>query len=345
MNSDNSKSKAPEPTGAPVTVSIYQNPDYIEGILQQVFDKPLYTDLVESSESSSNEGLESVASGEGKLDLTIGVAPMGKAQAGIGGGGNRSRSELRSSAGSSSSSAKYTQAYYLHLAVRELVRRDALRAVSGTQSARELKAGDIVRFEAEFRPSQLISIIDIATPELVGGLVRHFVKRSSLKGDKHFKGNNENQVKSAIARADSDAESWTGVAKAAAEAVRIDFRSPDTREYYGAVGSGDDEVIAVTICDVANFVVDDEDRILDGRFTVLGKVAASCVEDEPILARNKLLNRLNPEAVDELVDTVNVQVRKQESDAQTHVDAPFNFRLDSRISGVSFKVIPIAIYL
>lgn len=81
-------------------------------------------------------------------------------------------------------------------------------------------------------------------------------------------------------------------------AVRADFGSDATREYYGTVGSGDDTVTAVTICDAACFLIDDADRLLDGHFTVLGKVTSKVTHDVPVLARNKLLNRLDTEFVD-----------------------------------------------
>ena len=51
--------------------------------------------------------------------------------------------------------------------------------------------------------------------------------------------------------------------------------------------------------DNAHIVVDDPNRILAGRFTVLGKAVSAVEDDVPVLARNKVLNRVRPKAVDQ----------------------------------------------
>ena len=59
----------------------------------------------------------------------------------------------------------------------------------------------------------------------------------------------------------------------------------------------------VTICDAQHFTVEDEDRILDGTFTVLGKVTSAPVEGLPVFERNKVLRNLAPDAVDQIIKT------------------------------------------
>jgi hypothetical protein len=169
-------------------------------------------------------------------------------------------------------------------------------------------------------------------------------------------------------------------ARVLTNAARVDFRTDKTREFYGTVGTGDETVTVITICDNDHFTIGDEDRILDGHFTVLGKVSAPATEDLPVLDRNKILDRLNPAAVDAMVDTINEAMTAQstmltdklspdsrgdirDGDAVTD-DAGFSdeqqgrnpledldpsdflrLRLESRVRGTSIKVVPIAIYV
>jgi hypothetical protein len=111
-------------------------------------------------------------------------------------------------------------------------------------------------------------------------------------------------------------------------------------------------VTAVTICDTDHFIVEDEDRILDGTFAVLGKVASAVHYDVPILARNELLERIRPEAVDrafhELCESVTKGAQELERRATTgpsDMEDVIDLALSSRVSGPSFQAIPIAIYI
>lgn len=104
---------------------------------------------------------------------------------------------------------------------------------------------------------------------------------------------------------------------------------------------------------------------------MLGKVAGPLTHDEPILSRNKVLERMRPEAVDELVRSMNESLREQTKKvtAMTQVDEEdvksgedeedagsdgedgvaatdiFDLNLDARVTGASVRVIPIAVYL
>lgn len=128
----------------------------------------------------------------------------------------------------------------------------------------------------------------------------------------------------------------------------------------------------ITMCEPAHFVLDDEDRILDGTFTVLAKVAGSLVDDEPILSRNKLLERIHPAALDHGVQQLNDLVQEQMTKLSFLLDtsasgrneqadgegvagvagevevedpAVFDFQFDSRVRGASIRVIPVAIFV
>ena len=103
------------------------------------------------------------------------------------------------------------------------------------------------------------------------------------------------------------------------------------------------------VCDTRSFLVEDADRILDGQFTVLGKVSSPPATDVPILARNKVLDRIQPEAVDLLTDQIR-KAAKERIDSSNigeirTMEQYLDMNFPSRIDGTSFKVIPIAIYV
>jgi hypothetical protein len=188
--------------------------------------------------------------------------------------------------------------------------------------------------------------MDVFNPELVAALTK-WIRRSQIITNIANAETEEKQQALIIqlqARPDTDAE----VAKAIAEAVRVDFRSAATRQYYGAIGS-DSGVTAVVVCDTRSFLVEDADRILDGHFTVLGKVSSPPATDVPILSRNKVLDRVQPEAVDVLAEKLRAAAKNRVDsstiDEITTMEQYLDMDFPSRIEGTSFKVIPIAIYL
>jgi len=370
--------EAEAPAPLPPTVSIYQNPDYVEGILQQTYGQPLLTEFVNETRAEHERSNGTAKGGKAKADLSAKFP-------GLFGGGlaveadyEKRLGRQESTGSTASSQAHYTQPYYLHVVRSALRQTGLIRDTTGKAQAAALKPGEFVEFSSSFAPSQIIAFLDIVTPDLVEQIVR---RRWFTKGMASFEGGSVEKVQEFKLRLDGDMETWGAIGRAATEAARADFRSTKTREFYGQVGEGDDTLTFITMCDVAHFVVQDEDRILDGRFTVLGKVAGPMTEDEPILARNKVLERMRPEAVDELVRLMNEAVNKEtekvsaltqaydgeeqndegagttpakaDADNDEGVDdegskAPadiFNFTLDARVAGASVRVLPVAIFL
>ena len=372
-----SRSATETPTPLPPTVSIYQNPDYVEGILQQTYGQPLLTEFANETRSEHGDSRDTTKGVEGKVDVTVKFPGL------FGGGAtaeadyeNRLRRQ-QSTSSTASSHAHYTQPYYLHVVRSALRQTGLIHEVSGRGSAANLRPGEFVEFSASFEASQVSALLDIVTPDLVEQIVRREVFK---KGMNSFEGGALEKVQEFKLRLDGDIETWGAVARAATEAVRADFRSAKTREFYARVGGEEDPLTFITMCDAEHFVVEDEDRILDGYFTVLGKIAGPMTQDEPILARNKILERMHPEAVDQVVASMNESVRNQgervsrytqtddvvddkrekentpsaepdDSDPEaTAIDqmAPadiFNFTLDARVAGASLRVIPVAIFL
>lgn len=325
------------------TISIYQNPDHVAGILQQLFVAPLVTNEVREhgSDESSGDGTKTTKHGGVKA---AGSVPL-VGEVGLDLSGDR----VKFAESGLSASAKtiqnftYSQAYYLYLVRDTLRERDLLRTVAGAEDAANLASGDLVEFQATFEPNSLHALLDILTSDLIAAIVRHSVRSEMLS---MFEAIDDFEKRRAyVEMMDMKANARAEIAKAAADAVRVDFRAEKTREFYGHVS----DVTAITICDNQHFVLEDEDRILDGEFTVLGKVTSAVEPNVPVLSRNKLLDRLSPEVVDALFDTLRsstaesaekIDIGGQELDLGEVLDLAF----PSRIEGPSFKVVPVAIY-
>lgn len=351
-----------ERPGMKPTVSIYQNPDYVAGILQQVNNQPLYTRGVQDGGGQSSDETK----GEGRVDIEAQakagfsgiVSARGKGSA----GGTVAAQQAHSAQHGHTWNWEYTQAAYLQLVREALSTNKLLKPLNNKKEAESLAVGDFVEFTASFRPSQISSLLDIATPELIEVIARRMRRSQLMKGHTGGNAQKENKFKLEL---EGDMDTYGAIAKAAMEAIRADFRSTTTREYYGAIDKGGDSVTAVTICDIEHFVVQDADRILDGTFSVLGKVTSQMDRDLPVLERNKILDRLNPELVDEATQFLNEQMRSAssrtmpdfrknpkdaggtgDSVARKVSDRPMvDATLDSRIAGPCVKIIPIAVYI
>jgi hypothetical protein len=226
-----------------------------------------------------------------------------------------------------------------------------LKSVTTAEDVRGLRVGDFIEFQASFRPDELISLMDVFNPELIAALTRWLRRKkflAAIVATAEDDPARQNLVVEYQTVPDIDAE----LAKSVAEAIRVDFRSEATREYYGTIGEQTGST-AVVVCDIRNFLVEDPDRMLDGHFTVLGKVSTPPQRDVPVLTRNKVLDRIKPEAVDYVVEQLRTLAARPMQgaptsafgDAEATADQYLDMEFPSRIDGDSFKVVPIAIYI
>lgn len=340
MRQDHSTASTEKPT-AP-TITVYQNPDHVSGILQQIYRAPLVKE--DTTEGGGTNASTENATVDGSAEGTGNIAWLGsklgltaKFSTGTESSESQSATQLRRSVW------EYTQAYYLHV-VRESLRHfGLLRTVASLSDAETLKVGDLVEYTAEFRPDQMASFLDVLSPELVASIVRFQAKQKALTA---FEGWGDFKAQEAyFAETGFRVETQAEFAESITRAIRKDFRSDGTREFFGKLGVDDDQVTVITMCDTAYFTVEDTDRILDGRFTVLGKVAESVEQDRPTLERNKLLSSIPVESFETLVSTMMEQVDQRLEQAKTSGEMAFGLDLSARINGASFKVIPIAIYV
>ncbi|MFJ5108715.1 MULTISPECIES: hypothetical protein [unclassified Glutamicibacter] len=324
------------------TVTVYQNPDHVSGILQQIYRAPLVKeDTTEgggtntATETTTVDGSAEGTGNIGWLGSKLGLtARMSAGEEVI---------EAQASTQNRRSVWEYTQAYYLHV-VRESLRHfGLLHTVATLSDAETLKVGDLVEYTTEFKPDQMSAFLDVLSPELIASVVRFQAKQKALKAFEKWGDFDAQQAYFAETgfRADAQAEFAASVTRA----IRKDFRSDGTREFFGNLGSENYQVTAITMCDAAYFTVEDTDRILDGRFTVLGKVAESVEHDRPTLERNKLLSSVPVESFETLVDELMEQADQGLKKAKITGAMAFDLGLSARIDGASFKVIPIAIYV
>ena len=333
-----------------ITISIYQNADHVSGILQQVFRQPLVVDESRERQTERSDSAERSGKAGANVEASGTLPFVGSVAVGADIGGTANAGHSVATGMRSTQSFLYSQATYLYLVRDELKRTGQLKSVTSSEDARELKSGDFVEYQAAFRPNEINTLLDILTPDLIAEIASFRIRRQGLELFDVSEYDHERLTRM-VEKNHAKAEITSSLAREVARAVRADFRSEKTREFYGVIGREDDQVTAITICDNEHFVVNDEDRILDGVFTVLGKVISPTEADVPILERNKILERFRPEAVDKVLEVVQEAVEAQTEPLGTARAQPdlapgdlIDLDFASRISGISFRVVPIAIY-
>lgn len=213
---------------------IYQNPEYVSALLQQLFAIGL---PVEEFAETFNAGMR---------QRTTEAGLRGGAKAGVkfpflSNASIHAEAEAKTSGGSESKEEQrqqqkflFTQANYLHNVRGALDERGLIFRISGSESVARLKPGVFVEFSASFTPNEVNSILDIATPELVAAIVKRNHTKDALKA---FDFDTTHEARQAFAmKVQLEAESKAELAAAATVAVRQDFRNETTREYFGTVG-------------------------------------------------------------------------------------------------------------
>lgn len=329
-------------------VVIYQNSDFVGGLLQELLNEGLLVSgESESTRTDSSESTRTKSGGGGiKANATLPVA--GGIEGSLDGALGKTSNDGTETGATARRQYSYDLAYYLQLLKQRLVGQ--IVEVKTKDDAVGLAGGEIVVFTGRFKANEINAILDIATPDLVAAATKFFVRGSARP---HVEDDNYDveRLKYDWEAAEQKATRQADFAYAATRALCTDFRSDSTREFYCDLG---DSLTAVTVCDAAHFVTDDQDRLLDGRFTVLGKVTTPLEEDVPVFGRNKILRRLNPDFVEsvfaQLTESASnsvphpqhLQDLLEESDAET---PPVDVRFSAKIEGSSFTVLPIAIYI
>lgn len=324
-------------------VSIYQNPDHIAGLMQQIYGAPLVTGETRDTDQRNEQNTAVAGGGNGGLSAEVKLPALGSIKAEAGGTGSVDTASAVSTTSRTSQSFVYSQAYYLNVVRSALRQQGVVRELRQEQDIATLQPGDFVEYTADFAPSTIPALMDVLTPGLVSAIVEW---RTRKEGRDAIDFTNFEKLKADALELDMKANANAALAESVTAAVQSDFRQEKTREYFGTV-AGVPNVTIVTICDAQHFTVEDEDRILDGTFTVLGKVTSAPVEGLPVFERNKVLRNLAPDAVDQIIKTAldSIKAKNGVKIGETKVDELIDLNLNSRVPGKALRVIPVAVFL
>jgi hypothetical protein len=333
----------PQPTNEPLApvATIYQNSDQIAGILQQIVRQPLIVD--ETREISGGGGTDATVEATGGADSSgaLKVPLFGKIGLGIHAEAGLNASWTETTGTASRQQFVYSQAYYLHLVRGYLRDQQQLTQLGSVADAAGLKPGVFVEYSTAFDPAELALALEVITPALVEQIARYQVKRAYIEDFPTTGGHDAVVLHAEKMNAEADAKGELSFA--IAQAVKADARQETTREYYGRIAA-DPALTAITICDLAHFIVADPDRLLDGTFTVLGKVISVLEVDVPTFARNKLLRNLSAEALDSGIEQLQASMERAPKLGGKSPSAYVDLKFDSRVRGASIRVLPLAIY-
>lgn len=330
---------------SPPTVIVYQNADFVSGLLQEIYQIGLLESAELDIQSTTTETAGSKKSGGGKGGVSFTAPFVSKAELSAAADyiGEQARSD--ESATADRKKFVYSQAFYLDR-VRAALRNSGVRTLTSAADADSTRIGDIVEFSAAFRANEANAILDIATPELTSALTRYLTRRA---GTENLRALGDVVDHAEIIRvreiSELEASDRAELASAITAAIRADFRGDRTKEFYAEVSSEDDAFTAVTVCEVEHFTTQDPDRLLDGTFTVLAKVISEVDTDRAVLSRNKLLHRVDVDFLDHMLDKLVDNTR-----ARAHIDDEYtgeyiNTEFAATIEEPSLIVMPIAIYV
>ncbi|MCA1007257.1 hypothetical protein LCL87_16160 [Rhodococcus hoagii] len=324
---------------------VYQNSDFVGSLTQAATN----TGLARTGEEEFQHGLErGETRGRGSKAQLGGKAQapfVGGVSVDVGGNSDRSRTESEARSRRLRVDVSYDIALHLHRLHDAL--GDQTAVVENADD--DIGVGDIVKFTGTFGPDPVSAVLDIASPELVAEITR-FVSRSKRPAvtedffdiDK-LKGQWEYIEQQATARSD--------LARAVTAALHTDFRRDATIEFHCEIAAG---ITGVVVCEAEHFVTADPDRLLDGEFTVFGKVITPPEDNVHILRKNKFLRRIDPDFLGWMFETITDGVERandgqlnrfaRQFDRNSKTAPPIDLHFPAVIEGRSFAVLPIAIY-
>ena len=333
-------------TSPPLPRSIvYQNPDFVSAMLQELFQIGLVESADNDYTATSTESTNTDTTGGGKA--TVSGSVPGIARGELSGSGERIHHQAHQDENVTAARKRFvfSEPFYLDAVRRELAVRGQITTVE-RDNAGSIAPGDIAEFTASFRPNEVNALLDIATPELVGEIARYVVRtgtRAKINDRVQEAANagvdmDATQIAAQRALGEAEASDKASLATAVAHALKVDTRGEASKEFHATITP---KLSAVVMCDTAHFVTADPDRLLDGTFVVLGKVIQGLTGSTPILSKNKLLHRIQPDAVAELLTTLVSSDDDDEGGGMSdYVDLSFPPEITNAIT-----VMPIAIYI
>lgn len=327
-------------------VIIYQNSEFILGLLQGILQQGFIESIESETTVSSDIVTENGESGDKSLSVEANAGLL-KFAGDFNKGDSNGHRQSDNNQKLSRSKYQFSPAYYFHYLHHELHKSGFVTELQTKASLNKLSPGQIVEFTAEFLPNEIDAILDIATPDLVSQITKYFLleqNRKTLRDIDDFE-----TLKHQRKLGELNASDAAQLAREVAKALRSDFRSSSTKEYYGEIKLKMDAppITAVTVCDISHFTTADSDRILDGEFSILGKVISTPSLDRPILDKNKILNRIDPYFLEGIFDSISpsTQQRSLQIADETYDGTPFDLNFSATIPGKSFSLMPLAIYI
>ncbi|WP_405180263.1 hypothetical protein OG225_02680 [Nocardia sp. NBC_01377] len=328
---------APESHSNFPTVVLYQNSDFVSGMLQELQEEG----LLEASETSSKRA---TTDREGTSDA-IGTTVDRQ---------NRNAStavpalikeQLQSDEIATADRKKfvYSQSFYLDGVRRALRERALIRTLDKLADTEDMPIGAIVQFTAKFAANEVNAILDIATPTLTSEIARYMILKEGTDSLNEI-GEHADLSEFAKVRQLSEAKAAdrASLVGTLTSALRADFRGDHTKEYYASL----DKLTVIVVCETEHFITRDADRLLDGSFTVLAKVISKVEKDVPILARNKLLNRIESGFLDHMLDLLSEAGDKQfAGESSSYSGSILNTDFAATVDGHCLTVMPIAIFV
>jgi len=326
------------PTPPVPTVIIYQNPAYVAGILQEMFGEGLIESREREEAAKSTGGETTNTAGRGKAGAKFTIPTVAEVTGELGADRSKNRTSGRELGNLNRTRFSFSDAYYLHVIRSELRRLSQVIHITKLTNLDDILTGKFVEFAASFRANEINTILDIATPDLVAATAAYLHER---KGQHIINALSDiDEITVEWQKHKLEAESRATFARAVTQAVRTDFRSDDTREFYGTIIRDTDPLTAITICDSAHFVAADHDRILDGEFTVLGKVISEPEQDVAVLDRNKVLSRIDSSFLETTLESFDVNAKAKQTVKSSTQANPIDTEFSAVIEGTSFRVLP-----
>lgn len=291
---------------------IYQNEAFVDGLYQALHGGKIDTSIVEDSKSKTKAGGVEITGGAN-------VAVLGK---GLKVNADGKGSVEAADGSKTTQTMSYSQAYYLHKVREQFHQNNAVKRLEKSGDFIDVASGDFIEFRATFEKNDLVSMLDMVTPQ-IGGVIGYMMYTKDKTGTDF----DQNQ-----------ANGQFELGKSVVEALHKEFRNETSSEYYGKLldkQSKDVDITSVIICDKKFFANEDSDRILDGEFAVFGKVVSKSSNGLSKFERNKLLKRIKSEGKDWLVAKISEQ-----KDLGKYIDTDISFDIEGNV----LRVIPIAIY-
>jgi len=329
---------------------VYQNENFIRGLYEVIRGGNVDEILAESEDRGSRDlsgkGTGSFAVGGGKIPF-MSQFSLPKVETELDGGVSINNHQSKKL----TQKTTFSNSYKLAFVLEQLRTKQKLKKVNSLNDINDLQLGDFVEYAAFFAKNEISELLEFFKDDLITALGKTDLVTMWLRLTV-----NEQLKKQPTNNLVIDQpmfDQLVDLTKQAILSLAHDFKGDSTTDFYGDIidsASNKVGIKNIVICDDQFFSNGDSQRILDGNFKVVGKVAkiqkrnpggATTLSTQNIyeslsqLDRNKLLKRITPQAL----ETFDAGLKRVLDKIKMSTD------FDLIIKGEAIKVIPIAIYI